>query len=65
MLANATSGAMYPPEYVEGPKKEVEKLRGWLDTARDEAADDRAQVELLQAAQDTLLTLLHGLPEGG
>lgn len=65
MLANATSGAVYPPEYVEGLKKEVEKLRGWLDTARDEAADYRAQVKLLQAARDTLLTLLHGLPEGG
>ena len=34
MLANATSGTVYPPEYVEGLKREVEKLRGWLDTAQ-------------------------------
>lgn len=64
MLANATSGSVYPPDYVEGLKREVEKLRGWLDTARDEASDYRAQVKLLQAQRDTLLTLLHGLPEG-
>lgn len=65
MLANATSGTVYPPEYVGGLKREVDKLRGWLDTARDEASDYRVQVKLLQAQRDTLLTLLHGLPEGG
>jgi hypothetical protein len=65
MLANATSGSVYPPEYIEGLKREVEKLRSWLDTARDEASDYRGQVKLLQAQRDTLLTLLHGLPEGG
>lgn len=64
MLANATSGAVYPPEYVEGLKRDVEKLRAWLDTAREEATDYRGQVKLLQAQRDTLLTLLHGLPEG-
>jgi len=64
MLANATSGAVYPPEYVDGLKRDVDKLRDWLDTAREEATDYRAQVKLLQAQRDTLLTLLHGLPDG-
>jgi hypothetical protein len=65
MIANATSGAIYPPEYVEDLKRDVEKLRSWLDTAREEATDYRQQVKLLQAHRDTLLVLLHGLPEGG
>lgn len=64
MIANATSGSVYPPEYVEGLKREVEKLRAWLDTARDEAADYRTQVKVLQAERDVLLTLLHGLTGG-
>lgn len=64
MIANATSGSVYPPEYVEGLKREVEKLRAWLDTARDEAADYRAQVKVLQNERDVLLTLLHGLTGG-
>src|SRR5438552_1026802 len=59
MIANATSGSVYPPEYVEGLKREVEKLRDWLDTARDGAADYRAQVKLLQAQRDSLLSLMH------
>jgi hypothetical protein len=64
MIANATSGSVYPPEYVEGLKREVEKLRAWLDTARDEAADYRSQVKVLQNERDVLLTLLHGLTGG-
>ncbi len=64
MLANATSGTVFPPEYVEGIKKEVEKLRGWLDTAREEATDYRGQVKVLQNERDVLLTLLHGVTGG-
>ncbi|HUR69796.1 MAG TPA: hypothetical protein VM370_11180 [Candidatus Thermoplasmatota archaeon] len=64
MIANATSGSVYPPEYVEGLKKEVEKLRSWHDTARDAAADYRAQVKVLQNDRAVLLTLLHGVTGG-
>lgn len=64
MLANATSGSTYPPEYVEGLKAEAARLRRWLDAAKEEAEDYRAQVARLQQQRDTLLTLLHGLPDG-
>ncbi|MFA5860881.1 MAG: hypothetical protein WDA16_04220 [Candidatus Thermoplasmatota archaeon] len=64
MLANAGSGSLFPPEYVDGLKRELEKTRSWLETSRDENADYRAQLKLLQAQRDTLLTLLHGLPDG-
>ena len=64
MIANATSGSVYPPEYVEGLRRETEKLRAWLDAAREEAADYRAQVKVLQNERDVLLTLLHGLTGG-
>lgn len=64
MVANATSGSVFPPEYVEAIKKDLEKTRAWLETAREENQDYRAQVKLLQADRDTLLTLLHGLPDG-
>lgn len=65
MIANATSGTVFPPEYVEALKRDLEKARSWLDVAREENQDYRAQVKLLQAQRDTLLTLLHGLPDGG
>lgn len=64
MLANAGSGSLYPPEYVDGLRRDLEKTRAWLETARDENQDYRAQLKLLQAQRDTLLTLLHGLPDG-
>jgi hypothetical protein len=65
MLQHATSGAVFPVDYVDGLRKDLEKLRDWLDTAREEATDYRSQVKLLQAQRDALLTLLHNLPEGG
>lgn len=64
MLANAGSGSLFPPEYVDGLKRDLEKTRSWLETSRDENQDYRGQLKLLQAQRDTLLTLLHGLPEG-
>lgn len=64
MVANATSGTVFPPEYVEALKKDIEKARAWLETAREENQDYRGQVKLLQAQRDTLLTLLHTLPDG-
>ena len=64
MVRNATSGSVFPPEYVEAIRRDLEKARSWLETAREENHDYRGQVKLLQAQRDTLLTLLHGLPEG-
>lgn len=65
MVQNAQSGSVYPPEYVEGIKKDADKLRSWLDAAREEASDYRAQLKHLQSQRDMLLTILHGFPEGG
>ena len=65
MLSNATSGSIYPPEYVEGLKKDLERARAWLETSRDENADYRVQVKTLQRERDVLLTLLQGLPPEG
>jgi hypothetical protein len=64
MIRNATSGSVFPPEYVEAIKRDLEKARSWLETAREENQDYRAQVKVMQAQRDTLLTLLHGLPDG-
>lgn len=64
MIQNASSGSLFPPEYVDDLKRDLEKTRSWLETSRDESADYRAQVKLLQAQRDTLLTLLHDLPDG-
>ena len=49
MLANAGSGSRFPSEYVDGLKRELAKARSWLETSRDENADYRSQVKLLQA----------------
>jgi len=64
LLRNATSGAIYPPEYVDGLRKEVEKLRAWLDQARAEGAELRADNKALLAQKDTLVFLLTELPGG-
>jgi hypothetical protein len=63
-LANATSGNLYPPDYVNGLKAEVAKLRAWLEKAREECDDYRAQIKALQAQRDTAVVLLAGLPDG-
>lgn len=64
MLANASGGSLYPPEYVEGLKTETERLRRWLESAREEAEDYKQQVRRLQSQRDSLLLLVHGLPNG-
>lgn len=64
LLNNATSGSIFPPEYVEGLKQEADRLRRWLETARDEADSYRNQTRVLQQQRDTLVVLLHGLPQG-
>src|SRR5579884_2190510 len=64
LLHNATSGSLYPPEYVEGLKADNAKLRSWHEQARDEAAEYRADVRKLRDQRDTLLRNLHDLPDG-
>jgi hypothetical protein len=64
MVMNATGGSLYPPEYVEGLKTEVERLRRWLESAREESDDYKQQVKRLQSQRDSLLLLVHGLPNG-
>ena len=57
LLANATSGAIYPPEYVDGLRRDLERARAWLEASRDENSDYRAQVKALQQQRDALLLL--------
>lgn len=64
MIQNGASGSLYPPEYVEGLKSETERLRRWLESSREEAEDYKQQVKRLQSQRDSLLLLLHGLPNG-
>ena len=64
MVVNATNGAIYQPEYVEGLKQDSERLRRWLDAAREEADDYKRQARQLQEQRERLLLLLHNLPDG-
>lgn len=64
LLYNATSGSLYPPEFVEGLKQDAERLRRWLETAKEESEAYRGQTRVLLQQRDILLTLLHGLPTG-
>lgn len=63
-ILNATTGAIYQPEYVESLKAEGDRLRRWLDAAREEADDYKRQVRTLQDQRDRLLLLVHNLPNG-
>jgi hypothetical protein len=64
MVLNATGGSYYPPEYVQGLKNEGDRLRRWMESAREEAEDYKQQVKRLQSQRDSLLLLIHGLPNG-
>lgn len=64
MIHNATGGSLFPPDYVEALKSEVERNRRWLESAREEAEDLRSQVKTLQAQRDSLVVLMQGLPSG-
>ena len=57
-IQNATSGNVYPPEYVEGLRKEAERLREWLESAQEQVSDYRARERVLQAQRDDLLLLV-------
>lgn len=65
MVANGASGSMYPPEYVSGLEKELERVRGWLDGTRDENTAQRAEVRTLQQQRDALLALVTELTRSG
>lgn len=64
MVINATSGSVFPPEYIEGLRQEADRLRRWLETAREESDEYRRQARTLQDQRDHLIVLLHGLPTG-
>src|SRR5581483_4013604 len=64
LLHNATSGVLYPPDYVEGLRSEVEKLRAWLDQAREENVDLRRDLKALQANEMNLGWILNDVPDG-
>lgn len=58
MLANARSGAIVPPEVLEGLRKDVEKLKEWLDQAREENAELRSENRLLRREASDLRVLV-------
>lgn len=60
----ATSGNVYPPDYVEGLKANVEKLEKRLEAARDENQDYRAESRGLSVEKDILISMMLGLPQG-
>lgn len=64
MIHNATSGSLFPPDYVEGLKAEIDRTRRWLEASREEADDLRGQVRMLQQQRDSLVVLMQGLPMG-
>jgi hypothetical protein len=58
------SGSIFPAEYVEGLKTQLERVTKWHEAAREEANAYRSEVATLRQQKDTLLLLLHELPEG-
>jgi hypothetical protein len=60
----ALSGNVYPAGYVEGMKGDLERVRGWLESAREDASASAQEVKVLRAQKDTLLFLLNELPGG-
>ena len=58
------SGSVYPAGYVEGLKEDLERVRGWLESAREDASASAQEVKAVRAQKDTLLFLLSELPGG-
>ena len=58
MLANATGGNVYPPGYVEGIAKDLEKTRGWLEARDQEIQELRAENKNLLRQREDLRVLL-------
>lgn len=63
-LANATSGQVFEPGYVDGLRKDLENTRAALERARDDYADEREARKKAERARDRALYLLHELPGG-
>lgn len=58
MLSNATGGNVYPPGYVEGISKDLEKTRGWLEARDQEIQELRAENKNLLRQREDLRVLL-------
>lgn len=60
LLANASSGVVFPREYVETLQRDLERVRSWLDAAKDENADLRVRLKSAEAARDAAVALVQG-----
>lgn len=58
MLANAASGRVYPPEYVDRIEKEAEKLRGWVAQKDGQIGELSGEVRTLLRQREDLRVLL-------
>ena len=48
-LHGSLSGNVYPAGYVEGIQTDLERVRGWLESAREDAASSAAEAKALRA----------------
>lgn len=58
MLANATGGNVYPPGYVDGIAKDLERTRGWLEARDQEIQELRAENKNLLRQREDFRVLL-------
>ena len=63
-LYGSLSGNVYPAGYVEGIQTDLERVRGWLESAREDAASSAAEVKALRARLDLLLLMVSEMPSG-
>lgn len=61
MIEVATSGQVYPSEYVEDLRSELERLRRWVEQKDEQIASLRKDVRLAEIQKDDLYTVLAGL----
>lgn len=64
-LYASLSGNVYPAGYVEGIQADLERVRGWLESSREDAASSAAEVKALRARLEVLLVMVSELPAGG
>lgn len=63
-LRHYQSGRLYPPGHVERLERELARLREWHEKDQEKIEDYRTQIKALQAARETAVVLLAGLPNG-
>jgi hypothetical protein len=65
MIELAASGSAHDPTHVTSIEEKADRYRAWLEQAREEVAELRAETKALQLARDDLQLLLVALVEPG